>query len=335
MTRQNRDNWLPPRPNREDASPRHVGVEIELAGLGAEQMLAAIIDRIGGRAVEHSPVDWRVINTSLGDFKVVLDWSDLRWFAKKHLPPEREDEQLFSRALMGLVTRAAEQLIPWEIVTPPVRICDLEIVSGIVETLRDKGAVGTRQSPQYAFGLHFNPELPDLHAETITRYLKAYLCLYDWIVREERTDMTRKVTYYIRHFDHSYIEKVVDPDYQPDLETLIDDYLQSNPTRNRSLDLLPLFAWLDEPRVRRAVDDPRVSARPTFHYRLPNCDIDNPHWNLDAPWKLWLEVEKLAGDRDRLALYCRDYRRELDRFAHLFDSQWADRVAAMLAGFGD
>ncbi|OBX33760.1 putative amidoligase enzyme [Halomonas elongata] len=38
---------------------------------------------------------------------------------------------------------------------------------------------------------------------------------------------------------------MLDPDYQPDLRTLIDDYLEYNPTRNRELDLLPLFAYLD------------------------------------------------------------------------------------------
>jgi hypothetical protein len=33
---------------------------------------------------------------------------------------------------------------------------------------------------------------------------------------------------------------------RPDLDTLIDDYLEYNPTRNRALDFLPLFLHLDE-----------------------------------------------------------------------------------------
>ena len=38
---------------------------------------------------------------------------------------------------------------------------------------------------------------------------------------------------------------MLDAGYGPDLGALIDDYLAANPTRNRALDLLPLFAELD------------------------------------------------------------------------------------------
>ncbi len=96
--------------------------------------------------------------------------------------------------------------------------------------------------------------------------------------------------------------------------------------------MLPLIAHLDEDRVRRAVDDPRIKSRPTLHYRLPNCDIDNPDWNLDSSWRLWLEVEKLANDPQRLETFCREYQRELGRVGHLFDARWAERTAVMLAG---
>ena len=83
----------------------------------------------------------------------------------------------------------------------------------------------------------------------------------------------------------------------PSLEELIDDYLEFNPTRNRSLDMLPLFQYLDKERIDAVIDDERVKPRPTFHYRLPNCDIDDPGWNLDNSLDTWLQVEQLAFDK--------------------------------------
>ncbi|NNC55402.1 MAG: hypothetical protein HKO07_06755, partial [Pseudomonadales bacterium] len=120
------------------------------------------------------------------------------------------------------------------------------------------------------------------------------------------------------------------PDYKPGVEQLIDDYLTHNPTRNRSLDMLPLFAHLDEQRVRNTIDDDRIKARPTFHYRLPNCDIDSPDWNIDLSWSLWLQVEKLAFDAPRLKKYCSLYTEALDRFTHAIDGKWVAKMDKLL-----
>ncbi|MBR9886008.1 MAG: hypothetical protein GYB21_21140, partial [Oceanospirillales bacterium] len=73
-----------------------------------------------------------------------------------------------------------------------------------------------------------------------------------------------------------------------------------NPSRNRALDLLPLLAEIDEARVRRVVDDAKIKSRPTFHYRLPNCQIEKPGWSLAHSWNLWWIVETLAERRDDL-----------------------------------
>lgn len=334
MSNSNRNrlsSWLPPIADKADGSPRRVGVEIELGGLEPEQLAALVQQRFGGDIVEKSPLDWCVENTGFGTFQVELDWEDLKSLAQKHVPGSQDDSPGVLRSLLKMVSRAAETLIPWEVVTPPIAIESLPSLCVLVADLRAHGAIGTHHSPQFAFGVHLNPELPNLEAETITRLFKAYLCLYDWIVMEEGTDIVRRATYFIKHFDYDYIEKVIAPDYWPDLEQLINDYLADNPTRNRSLDLLPLFAHLDKERVMAAVQDPRVQSRPTFHYRLPNCDIDNPDWNLDLPWGLWLEVEKLACDEARLDRFCREYQQELSRVTHRFESRWEQRVAKLLS----
>jgi hypothetical protein len=97
--------------------------------------------------------------------------------------------------------------------------------------------------------------------------------------------------------------------------------------------MLPLFTHLDEARVRAVVDDDRINARPTFHYRLPNCDIDNPGWNLDHPWQLWLEVEKLSNDESRLQEFCAAYRKVLDSLIPpLGKYSWLQQSEALLQG---
>jgi hypothetical protein len=145
----------------------------------------------------------------------------------------------------------------------------------------------------------------------------------------ERTDLSRRVTPYINHFGEDYIRLVLDANYEPDQEQLIADYLRFNPTRNRSLDMLPLFCHLNEDQVREAIDDDRVNARPTFHYRLPNCDIDDPDWNLNVPIEMWMAVEAFAYHKD-LQKVCDEYLVKQDSLLPTFASTWANYITDTL-----
>jgi hypothetical protein len=64
--------------------------------------------------------------------------------------------------------------------------------------------------------------------------------------------------------------------------------------------MLPLFKHLRPALIEARVDDERVKARPTFHYRLPNCEIERADWYLDSSWNIWCVVEQLADDPDLL-----------------------------------
>ena len=62
------------------------------------------------------------------------------------------------------------------------------------------------------------------------------------------------------------------------------------------------------------IDDTRVNARPTFHYRLPNCEIERGDWHLSDSWNLWCVVEALANDAgqlDELSHQCRRFESHL------------------------
>lgn len=322
--------WQPERALTEQGAERRVGVELEFTDVEPGDIADAIVSLFGGSAEAISKVDWRVKDTRYGDFGVELDWAYFKTVVARQESMDLGDFAELTNAVVELLTQAAEQLIPWEVVTPPIPMGELGQLNQLITELRKLGALGTRHSPQYAFGMHLNPELPDLSAATILNYLRAYFCLYDWIAAEEKTDITRRVSNYIKHFDHHYIKKIIDTRYAPDLTGLIDDYLENNPTRNRSLDLLPLFAHFDAERVKQKVKDPRVKSRPTLHYRLPNCDIDNPNWSLQSTWALWLEVEKLANDASRLQQFCDEYRQEMSRVGYLFDSRWVGRTRELL-----
>lgn len=314
---------LPEKTHNHLGEERKVGIEIEFAGLSPRQALEALTCLYGGTEDEHHLFHYVLSNTSLGDFILELDSSQLQSLGEniRDLDLQRFPEALESVGL-PLLSKAAESLVPWEIVTSPIPMHRLHELLPLIERLRELGALGTRHAMHYAFGLHINFDLPDLSAETILNYLRAYLCLYDWVSSREKVDWVRKLSPYIRHFSHDYIKHVLHVAYQPTMTQLIDDYLRFNPTRNRSLDLLPLFAFIDESRVKAIVDDPRVKKRPTFHYRLPNCDIDNPEWNLDFSWNLWLQVEKLAWDGKELDLMCAAYLKELKRFTTRVDGNW-------------
>jgi hypothetical protein len=112
------------------------------------------------------------------------------------------------------------------------------------------------------------------------------------------------------------------------LPELIDDYLAWNPTRDRELDMLPLFAHLDPDRVARGASRHKVKARPAFHYRLPDSRIDEPGWGVVLDWNRWVQVERLAADRARLDAMAGAW---LARGADRDPAAWAAQTSAWLS----
>lgn len=319
-------------PHNPQHEPRRMGVEIELAGL-EPQRIAQIIEQIlGGQIQWLSPFEIQLSDTELGDIKLELDSQQIKELGEKSAiqgNPE-EDPQSFEKLYIQAISTLAINLVPWEIVTAPIPFKDLPRLEPVIAALREAGAQGTRHAVHYAFGVHLNPELVEHSAEWIVAQMKSFFCLYDWIRKVERTDISRRITPYINHFGKEYICKVLDADYQPNTEQLIDEYLQFNATRNRSLDLLPLFKFLDDERVVQAVQDDRVNARPTFHYRLPNCDIDNPQWELRSSIETWMAVEGLA-QHPSLQTLCDRYLGKLQSIVPVVPQLWADEVEQHLS----
>ena len=311
-------------------SPRRVGVEIEFAGLDVPAAANLVRDRFGGDISREDPHRLIVGETEFGDFVIELDAQAVHKDAQakdgadKALLPKELDAA--AREALG---KAVAGIVPVEIVTPPMPWSDLGRLTELTDALRRAGAKGTDDNMLYAFGLHLNPELPATDAGTILRHLKAYVILADWLRERVAIDLTRRLMPHADPFPRDYVLLLLDPEYAPDLDRLIADYLDHNPTRNRELDMLPLFRHLDEAAVTARLKNDLIKARPTFHYRLPDCALGDADWSPVAEWNRWVRVEQLAADPDRLARLGAALRDNLRRPAA---KRWLDELQGWLQG---
>jgi len=298
---------VPPRITTADGRTRKVGVEIEFAGLSVEAASAVVQRLYGGETVPTQRFGAEVRGSSLGEFRVEIDSMPLKTERYKSILEKLGAGDALISVAEDVIETIIRLWVPIEIVTAPIAIEDLGKLEPLRWALFAEHAEGTRASPFYGFGFQLNPELPALDAATITRYLRAFLALHEWLAAVVDVDPTRRLGPYVDAFPEAYRRKVLAPDYAPDEGQLVADYLEDNPTRNRALDMLPVFATLRHDEVIAAAKEgDQIKARPTFHYRLPNCLIDDPAWSFATEWNRWVEVERLAEDPARLAAICDD-----------------------------
>ncbi|WNK19453.1 amidoligase family protein [Halomonas piscis] len=323
----------PPAPRNAQGRMRRVGVEIEFAGLPPRDTALVVRELFGGELNAVSPHRLQVENTRWGEFVIELDTQyahpdrrvlddsaalDSEWAHHQH--QLRAEFHQKTRELIGDMVTG---LVPTEIICPPVPWSELETLDLLFDALREHGAKGTDASLLYGFGLHLNPEIASPAADDIRALLQAYLLLAPWLRDDIKVDITREVLPHANPFPRDYALKVLAADYRPPLTELIDDYLHDNPTRNRELDMLPLFAHLCPEHPHALLHSGLTKPRPTFHYRLPNAQLSQPGWGAVTEWNRWVEVEKLAADRqalgERSAAYIADHSRPFYR-------RWADRL---------
>ncbi|SHE98826.1 Putative amidoligase enzyme [Modicisalibacter ilicicola DSM 19980] len=297
----------PPHPRTESGHLRRVGVEIEFAAIAPSKAAELVRAHFGGTLEHLSPHRLKVSGSQWGDFTIELD---SKYVHPDHKVVEKagtqDDEWQHLRLELHQRTRrllgdAVAGIVPTEIVCPPIPWLALNELDALFDALRLQGARDTRDSLLYGFGLHLNPEVASAEASDLLAQLRAYMILAAWLREEIDIDITREVLPHANPFTKEYALKILDPGYAPDLDTLIDDYLVANPSRNRELDLFPLFAYLRPGHPSPLLADELVKPRPTFHYRLPNAQLSQPDWSAVSEWNRWVEVERLAADADLLA----------------------------------
>jgi len=319
---------------------RRVGVELEFSGMALPEAAEAVREAFGGELRQVHEHRYLLDAPGLGEFEVTFDSS--------LLSDKRYEEVLAGMGIplpggvKGLVESVlrtvGDAILPLEVSTPPIPADRLAAVAKLEAALRRRRAEGTRASLLYAFALHFNVEAVDASDPAcVLGTLRAFLLLYDWLYRHGRIDATRRLLPYIDSFPRAYARLVIDPSYSPDVPTLIADYVVHNPTRNRPLDLLPLFATNDPDLPKRPpLEGVKVKPRPAYHYRLPNSMIDEPNWSIAKEWRRWVLIERLASDAELTAGLSRAYLEWdggvldylSDRWVRQLEEEWVPRLAS-------
>ncbi len=329
---------LPPITHDADGNIRRAGFEFEFGNLPITETSEALQGALGGELEAISPFEAIIHDSRVGRLKVERD-ADLlksrryiKWLNNIGLEvmPGSIVHELESN-----IDHASRTLVPCEVVTDPIPLDRLDLLDTLVETLTQLGAEGTQDSLIYAFGLHINASLPAQDADTVLRYIQSFLLLNAWLVNQADTDRTRRyLTRYIDPFPQEYRELALDNEYRPDISTLVEDYMRFNPTRNRGLDMLPILSGMDDDAVRSGLNAEErhlVKARPAFHYRLPDCKVNEPGWTAAAPWNRWVYIEVLAEDRALLAELIDAWRQHTRKVTLARDSRWVIALTSLLS----
>lgn len=320
----------PPRPTNFAGEDRHVGVEIEFAALSARYVAEQIRASFGGNVIEIDPHRFEIRGTELGDFKSELD---TRYAHREDDDAPRGTDPLSTSfdamldSLRQIYGDISSVVVPCEIITPPLKLEDIERLDDFIRRLTDAGAQGTGSNLFYAFGTHLNPDIATEDPEWILAILKAEILLSDWLRSIMTVDITRRITAFSDPFPRAYVYAILQADYWPARPTLIADYLRHNPTRDRELDMLPLFAWQNENAIRRVLPWTKIKKRPTFHYRLPNANLGVADWSVALEWNRWCVIEQLAENRELLDAMGEAY---LDNDRRLLPERWALRASEWL-----
>ncbi len=308
-----------PRPLTAQGKPRKVGVEVEFSGLTEERAASVLCKTLGGTPERVAKGRWLARGADLGEFEVYLD----------SRPLNKLDDNVLTRQLRDV----ARAVVPVEIVSEPIAVEQIADLDRALDALAQAGATGTTGGVLLGFGVHFNPEAVSLDFADIMPVLTAYALIEDHIRRIAHIDMSRRLLPWVDPYPRALIDRLASLRAPGTMTGLIDSYLDITPSRNHGLDMLCLFALIDKDRVAARMDMEQIGARPTYHWRLPDCRIDEAGWSLAREWNRWVLVERVAGDSallGRLRAAWRDHRRSLTSLR----PEWAGTVARILAEAG-
>jgi len=306
-----------PQPLNAKGEARRVGVEIELGGLDEGRVAALVAERLDGRAEQEDSHIWAVSGSDIGDVAVYLDI-----FLRKAQKSRLRD----------LALDLGREVVPVEIVTEPIDMEGLARLEDLRDALRDAGALGSGAGLVFGFGVHFNIEVASGEDADTVRPLLAYALIEDWLRSAYPIDESRRLLPFTDPYPTEFVRTLIGagPGAARDLVTGL--YLELTPSRNRGLDMLPLLAHFDEARIAAAISD-KTSARPAFHFRLPDCRIDEADWTLAGEWWRWVAVERVARD-DALLRRLSDAWLDDHGLVTLSRQHWAARAGRILLTAG-
>lgn len=306
-----------PRPDTASGDPRRVGVEIEIGGLPEERVASVARDTLGGRLEQGDGPFWSLKDSEIGDLEVYLDIFI------------RNSEK---SALRDAALNLGREVIPVEIVSQPLTRDGMRRLNDLIPSLREAGALGSSAGVFFGFGIHFNIQIASEAIADIRGPLTAFALIEDWLRAVLPIDETRRILPFTAPYPTAFVRGLLALDPGGDLGQLIALYLGHNATRNRGLDMLPLFACLAPEALPPALLA-SVSSRPTFHFRMPDCRIDEPGWSLEQEWRRWVLVEQVASDPHLMRVLARVWQ-DAHGAVTLSRHTWAQRAGDILLGAG-
>ncbi len=277
-----------PQPLNAKGDPRLVGVEIELGGLPEGEVARLCAEAVGGTIKQVDSHIWYVEDSRIGRLEVYLDI-----FLRKAQKSKLRD----------LALDLGREVVPVEIVSEPLDMEGLARLDELRAVLREAGALGSGAGWFFGFGLHLNIEIASDKDADIVRPLLAYALIEDWLRTDDPIDESRRLLPFTDPYPTDFVRALIKAGPGATRDEVTALYLEHTPSRNRGLDMLPILAQFEPERIAAAISD-KTSARPTFHFRLPDCRIDEAGWSIADEWRRWLTVERVAADAallDRLA----------------------------------
>jgi len=320
-----------------EGNQRSAGWELEFSNISVDNTAQLVCELFGGKVDRVQSYYQKVTDTSLGEFTIKFDTRLLTEKSYRRIfhamGINTQDWQIKGKPaeqkIESILEEVATRIIPVEIVTPAIGYDQFDSLEELRFRLNQEGAIGTDASFMYAFATHINPDLPDLSVECFIHYLQAFMLVYPWLMHISDIDLSRRLTQFIDPFPESYIRLILSSDYQPEWDQFLSDYHEHNPDRNRPLDMYPAFAFVDA-QVAQFDDIGKLSPRPTFHYRLPDCRINDSSWNLAQIWNKWVEVERLAHNQRSMEMLFREYWHIYHTTTFGFNKKWAQKMQEML-----
>ncbi|KUF10584.1 amidoligase family protein [Pseudoponticoccus marisrubri] len=293
--------------------PRLCGVEIEFGGM-TEIGAAEVTQRLlGGTIDETGPRHLILRDSEIGDVGIELDTA-------------------LRKADMAVVNAGldmARGLVPVEIISAPLDTDGMERLDALRDALRQAGATGSRDGVLLGFGIHLNPAVVAPDDPVTLSTILAYGLLEDWMRAHWDLDGTRRLLPFVDPWPRRLVDDLV-AEAPEDLTALRRIYARHTHSRNHGLDLMPLFAHADPDGFAEDFPSPgKTSARPTFHFRLPDCRIDEPAWSLAEPWEMWRKVECAAGDKALMGCLRTAWRINRDKWMN-GRSDWVRTVSEIL-----
>lgn len=332
------EKFIIPHVNKnQSGKERRAGFEFEVGNVSIEQVANVLHQEFGGSIEKTSAYEFHIKGLPIGDLKIERDAHLLTslkyrdWLKELGVDfsPGSDAEKIEQE-----VDKLSRWLIPCEIVTSPVPFSKFDQLQKLVQVLNDVGAEGTQESLRYAFGLHINPDVPKMEVGVLLPFVQAFLLMTDWIIDLSDTDYTRRFfTTYIAPFPGDYAKLVLDKQYRPSTTQFMDDYLKFNPTRNRPLDMLPIFHEIDKERMMQALPEDQqelIKGRPAFHYRLPDCRVGEASWCVATEWNRWAIIEQIAESTDLRETLISLWQKEQKSFAISHKSNWVKTVNTFL-----